>query len=258
MKLPFSFKRPNIQLPTIKLPFPIQWLPLITLGAGGLSMVLRFWYLSCRDSKNLLPAHHFGNTVSFIFFALAVILIAVVCLQLPKENKYSKLFPASILRAVGCAVGALTIVFTSIYDVIHQAELSVPALILGILAAISLLLLAFCRFTGSRPTAFLFLFPVIYLMFHAVIQARLWSSETQPSVIFYPFMASIFLLLQAYFLAALTVRQKGIRAYVFFNQLTLLLCCISCSGNSALFYLGMAAWVGLDLGVFHKAPKEES
>ena len=250
MKLPFSLK-----LPAIKLPFPVKWLPLITLGAGGLGMLLRLWYLSCVDSKNLLPAHHFGNTMSFVIFALALIVIGIVCLQLPGEKKFQKLFPASILRAVGCAVGALTILFTSIYDVIHKTDLSMPALILGILAAISLLLLAFCRFKGSRPSAFLLLFPVIYLMFHAVIQARLWSSETQASVIFFPFMASIFLLMQTYFMAALTVRLKGVKAYVFFNQVTLLLCCISFSGNSALFYIGMAAWVGMDLC---RLPKESS
>ena len=234
----------------VKLPFKLKQLPLITLGAGGLGMVLRFWYLASRDSKGLLPAHHFANTLSFIIFALGMIAIGLAVLQLPRDGKFHKLFPGSIRRCVGCGVGAVTIIFTSLYDFIHKASLSAPALILGIAAAACLLLLAFCRYKGSRPTAFLLLPPVVYLMFHAVIQARLWSSETQASILFYPFLASIFLLLQAYFLAALTVNQKGLRAYVFFNQATLLLCCVSFSGDSRLFYMGMAAWVGMDLCSF--------
>lgn len=246
----------------MKLPFNTKFLPLITLGAGGIGMVLRIWYLTSTDAKGLLPTFHLADTICYIVFAIALALIFLTVRQLPNEGKYHKLFPASIQRCVGCGIGAITIIFTSLYDVIHKAALSVPALILGLLAAVSLLLLAFCRYKGSRPSAFLLLPPVVYLMFHAVIQARLWSSETQASVVFFPFMASIFLLLNAYFLAALTVRQKGLRQYVFFNQATLLLCCISFSCDSRLFYMGMAAWVGLDLCAFPKKhrrvqPEEE-
>lgn len=246
----------------MKLPFQNKHLPLITLGAGIIGMLLRIWYLTSTDAKGLLPAFHLADTFCYIIFAIGLAVILLTVRQLPNEGKYHRLFPASIRRCVGCAVGALTILFTSLYDVIHKASLSLPALILGVFAAASLLLLAFCRYKGSRPTAFLLLPPVVYLMFHAVIQARLWSSETQASVIFFPFMASIFLLIHAYFLAALTVRQKGLRQYVFFNQVTLLLCCISFSCNSRLFYMGMAAWVGLDLCAFPKKrrrvqPEEE-
>lgn len=246
----------------MKLPFNLKKLPLITLGAGGIGMVLRIWYLTSRDAKGLLPTFHLADTFCYLVFAAALAIIFLCSRQLPNEGRFHKLFPASIPRCVGCGIGAITIIFSSLYDVIHKAALSVPALILGFLAAASLLLLAFCRYKGSRPTAFLLLPPVVYLMFHAVIQARLWSSETQASVIFFPFLASIFLLLNAYFLAALTVRQKGLRSYVFFNQATLLLCCISFSCDSRLFYMGMAAWVGLDLCAFprkgHRQKEEDA
>lgn len=236
----------------MKLPFNTKQLPLITLAAGGVGMVLRICYLASRDSKGLLPAFHPADAICYVIFAIALALIFLCTRQLPNQRKFHNLFPASIQRCVGCGIGAVTILFSSLYDLIHNTALSLPAMILGVLAAASLLLLAFCRYNGSRPSAFLLLPPVVYLMFHAVIQARLWSSETQASVIFFPFLASIFLLLQAYFLASLTVHQKGLRAYVFFNQATLLLCCISFSCDSRLFYMGMAAWVGLDLCSFPK------
>lgn len=230
----------------MKLPFNLKHLPLFTLGAGGLGMVLRIWYLSCRDSNGLLPAVHSGDVICYIIFACTLALLFLCSRQVPNEARYHKLFPASLRNAIGCVIGAITIIFTSLYDMIHKTTLALPALVLGLLAAVCLLVLALCRFKGSRPSAILLLLPVVYLMFHAVMQARLWSSETQASVIFFPFMASIFLLLNAYFLAALTVRQKGVRTYIFFNQVTLLLCCISFSWESRLFYMGMAAWVGLD------------
>lgn len=241
----------------MKLPFQAKQLPLITLGAGGIGMILRIWYLTSQDAKGLLPTFHLADTFCYILFAAALALIFLTVRTMPDEAKYHRMFPASIQRCVGCGVGAITIIFSSLYDVIHKATLSVPALILGLLAAASLLLLAFCRYKGSRPSAFLLLPPVVYLMLHAVIQARLWSSETQASVLFFPFIASLFLLLHAYFLAALTVRQKGLRSYVFFNQATLLLCCISLSDDSWLFYLGMAVWVGLDLCAFPKKARRQ-
>ncbi len=243
----------------MKLPFKLKYLPLFTLGAGLIGMLLRFWYLSCRDASGLLPSVHSGDVICYVVFACMLVFLFLCSRQAPNEARYSRLFPASLRNAIGCLIGSLTIGFTSLYDFIQAVtddlpgtQLTLPALILGILAAICLLVLSLCRFKGSRPSAVLLLLPVVYLMFHAVMQARLWSKETQASVIFFPFMASIFLLLNAYFLAALTVRQKGVRAYVFFNQVTLLLCCISFSWESRLFYMGMAAWVGLDLCAFPK------
>jgi len=242
----------------MKLPFQTKRLPLITLGVGFVGMVLRIWYLTSQDATGLLPAFHLADTICYILFAAALALIFLTVRIIPNEAKYHRMFPASIRRCTGCGIGAITIIFSSLYDVIHKAALSVPALILGLLAAGSLLLLAFCRYKGSRPSAFLLLPPVVYLMFHAVIQARLWSSETQASVLFFPFVASLFLLLNAYYLAALTVRQKGLRPYVFFNQATLLLCCISLSDDSWLFYLGMALWVGMDMSDFPRKARRRT
>lgn len=231
----------------MKLSINNKLLPLITLGTGGIGMVLRIFYLSNRDGKGLLPAHYFGDTLCYILFTCALILLFLFTRQLPNEARFQKLFPGSIRRSIGCFVGGITIMFSSLFDMLNKTPLALPALILGILAAVSLLALGVCRYKGARPSAILLLTPVVYLMLHAVIQARLWSSETQASIIFFPFLASIFLLLHAYFLASLTVKQTGLRAYVFFNQATLLLCCISFGGVSRLFYMGMAAWVGLDL-----------
>lgn len=246
----------------MKLPFKLKYLPLFTLGAGGLGMVLRIWYLSSRDASGLLPAVHSGDVICYVIFAAALAFLFLCSRQVPNEARYQKLFPGSIRNAVGCVIGAITIIFTSLYDMIHKTTLALPAMILGIVAGICLLVLAMCRFKGSRPSAILLLMPVVYLMFHAVMQARLWSSETQASVIFFPFMASIFLLLNNYFLASLTVKQKGVRTYIFFNQVTLLLCCISFSWESRLFYMGMAAWVGLDFCAIpkkaHRHTEEEA
>lgn len=244
----------------MKFPFKLKYLPLFTISVGLIGMLLRIWYLACRDSYGLLPEVHSGDVICYVIFACALIFLFLASRQTPNDARYQRLFPASLRNAIGCVIGAITIIFTSLYDWIQAnadnipgTQLTLPALILGLLAAACLLMLAMCRFKGSRPSAILLLMPVIYLMFHAVMQARLWSKETQASVIFFPFMASIFLLLNAYFLAALTVRQKGVRTYVFFNQVTLLLCCISFSWESRLFYMGMAAWVGLD---FCNIPKK--
>lgn len=233
-------------------------LTLLTVAFGGICMVLRFLYLSRRDIYGLLPAKDGADALCYVFFFCAIALILFFCWKLPKEGRFQKLFPASILRAVGCLAGAVTIAYTSLYDMIHKTTLAAPALILGILAALCLLILSGCRFKGARPSAFLLLMPVIYLMLHAIIQARVWSTETQASILFFPFLASIFLLLHAYFQAALIVRQTGVRIYVIMNLITLLLCCISISSESHLFYLGMAMWVGADLCEFPRKTRRQA
>lgn len=222
-------------------------LPFFTLGAGGIGLVLRIWYFSTRDAKGLLPAAHFANTVSYLVLAAALAVIVLCVRQLPDRGRYQKIFPGGYLPAAGCVLGAFGVVYACISDAASHAVFSGIALVLGLLAAFSLVLIGLLRLKGNRPSVYLYVVLVLYLVVHVLIQVRIWSKETQQTVIFFPLLASLSLMVYTYFHAQLTVRQEGLRPLVFFQQAALLLCCLSLNCQGYLFYLGMALWLGCDL-----------
>lgn len=233
----------------MKLSVNPKLLPFFTLGAGGIGLVLRIWYFAARDAKGLLPTAHFANTVSYLVFAAALAVIVLCVRQLPDRGRYQKLFPAGYLPAASCVVGAIGIVYACISDAASHETFSGIALVLGLLAAFSLVLIGLLRLKDSRPSVYLYVVLVLFLVVHVLMQVRVWSKETQQTVIFFPLLASLFLMVYTYFRAQLTVRQEGLRSLVFFQQASLLLCCLSLNCQGSLFYLGMAAWLACDLPV---------
>lgn len=232
--------------------------PLFSLGAGGIGLALRIWFFSTRDGRGLLPAAHFADTLCYLIFAAILAVIFLSSRQLPSGGKYTRLFPAGLLPAAGCMIGGAGILYTSIADAVAKLPLSAIALVLGIGAAACLVLLGLLRLKGGRPSVYLLLVPALYLMLHAVLQVRVWSSETQLTVIFFPLLASLFLTVAVYYHAHLAVRQEGLRQLVFFRQAALFLCCLSLSSDFPLFYMGMAAWLGCDLCRLPAAPREDA
>lgn len=231
----------------MKLSFDPKRLPLLTLGAGGLGLVLRIWYFSSRDAKGLLASAHFANTLSYLVFAAALALLVLYVRALPNGGRYGRLFSSGKLPAVGCFVGAAGILYTCIVEAGSQAALSGLGLVLGILAAGCLVLIGLMRMKGQRPNAYVFAVLALYLMVHVLMQVRLWNKETQQSVIFFPLLASLFLLVCIYFHAQLALKQEGVRSFVFFQQAALLLCCMCLNSDCTVLYLAMGVWLGCDL-----------
>lgn len=240
----------------MKLSVNPKQLPLLTLGAGGLCFVLRLWYFSSRDEKGLLASGHFANTLCYLIFAAALALIVLCARKLPDSGRYQRLFPASLFPAIGCAAGALGIVYTCITEVTTHAKLAGIGLVIGVAAAVCLVLIGLSRFKGQRPSVYLFAVLALYLIIHVLIQVRDWNKESQQSVIFFPLLASLFLLVCTYFHANLVLKQEGIRSFVFFQNAALLLCCISLKGSCTIFYLGMAIWLGCDLCLPRQSRKQ--
>ena len=99
----------------------------------------------------------------------------------------------------------------------------------------------------------------VYLMFHLVSQYRLWSSESQLLIYFFPLMASIFLMLSAYHSAVLDLRKESRSGFVFFSQAALFFCMISIYSQSWLFYTTMSLWLATGLcSLQEEAPREEA
>lgn len=232
----------------MKNPLKPNFLPWITLGAGGIGLALRIWLFSAADGKGLLPTGHFADILSFILTA-AVMVVLFLCVQpLSPMGKYSRLFPASVYRAVGCGLGAVGILAAAISELSSQAGiLSVAAFVVGLIGTGCLGYVAYCRLKGVRPSFIFHTVVTVFFMLHAVCQCRLWGAEPQLQHYCFQLLACVFLMLTGYHHTVMDSQKGSRRWFVFCSQAALFFCCLSLNSESRLFYMGMAAWLALDL-----------
>ena len=220
------------------------FLPTFTLVAGIIGLALRMWlFFGGMDKKGLLNASHPANALTFILTALVLAVIFVSIRPLNAVDRYQQLFPGTRFPAIGCIVAAAGIIWVSFRDMHQRMDtITIISLILGLLAVGSLLMLARCRFKRIRPLCYYHAVITVYLMFHLISQYRLWSSEPQLQIYFFPLLASVFLMLSAYHSAVLDARKSGRRWFVLCNQGALYCCCLSLWGDNWPFYLAMGVW----------------
>ena len=225
-------------------------LPLFTLIAGVIGFGLRLWlFLTGVDDKGLLPEGHIASILSFVLTAIVLAVLVLCTYKLTPLGSYSKLFPAWLPAGIGCAAAAAGILYVNIRDLIAQPDvITIVTLVLGLVASAALLILGFCRLKGKHPSFWLQAAVTVYFMLHLISQYRLWSSESQITVYFFPLLASVFMMLTAYHGAVLDAdKTANRRGYAFCNQTALFFCCLSLQGSSWPFYLAMAAWLGTNL-----------
>ena len=220
-------------------------LPFMTLAAGILGLALRLWLMATGvDVKGLLVTTHPAHILVFVLTALVMGFLALAVRPLDALKHYTDLFPRKPLAGFGCIAAAVGILLVCLQDRSKRADMVTNvSLILGVLAAICLVLIAICRFNGRRPFFGLHCIVTLFMMVHLVSQYRLFSSEPQLQVYFFPLLGSVSLMLTAYYSAVLDARKSSRRWFVFCNQSALFFCCVSVCGESWLFYLTMAFWM---------------
>ncbi len=224
--------------------FQPKYIPLIALTCGILGFLLRLWlYTTGMEENGLLRTAHPANALLFVLTALVLGGIFLCLRPLVGVPPYKRLFKPSVPAAIGCVVAAVGILATDIYELSHQPDnVAIASCVLGVLASISLVILAFCRYQGKRPNFFLHGCVTVYLMIHLVFQYRIWSSEPQLQEYVFQLLASVFLMLSTYHRTTLDARSGSRRWYVFFNFGAVFFCCLAIRGESWLFYLAMAVW----------------
>ena len=223
-------------------------LPWFTMGAGGLGFVLRLWLFAGMDEKGLLPANHISQTLLFILFALVVAVTILCARPLGPVTKYSRLFPVSLSRAIGCALCAAGCLYAGICCL--QADFSllqILTVISALAATISMGCVAFFRLKGSRPSFLFHGILTVFFMFYTVYYCQAWGTEPQVQAYSFPLLAHLFLMLYGYYLTVLSARKVPRTSMVFFSQLALFCCCLSLVGENSFFFLTMISWLVLDL-----------
>ena len=225
-----------------------NWLPWLPIATGAMALILRIRLFAQVDEKGLLPEGRFAEVLIFLLAALTFGLLALLVQSLRPAHKYSTLFPAGIIGAVGCGAGAVGILTAGFFS--FQAGTGMMerlAGILGILAAASLCYTAFQRLRGKRPAQILEVVVLLFFVVYAVIRCRGWGKESQLIVYFFPLLTCVGLMIHAYDLLAAATKSGNRKMLVFISQATLFCCTVSLNEPDWSFYLGMAIWLALDV-----------
>lgn len=241
----------------MKKPLKPNILPWFTMGAGGLGLVLQLWYRSGIDEKGLLPAGHPASILTFVLTALVVAVVFLCARQLSPVSKYSRLFPAGMARAAGCAAAGAGVLYAGIYYLKFGGGLGIVTFAVSLAAAVAMAFMAALRLKGGRPAVVLHTLLTVFFMLFTVGNCRIWGSDPQIQSYVFPLFACVSLMLTGYHNAVVDV-QKGSRQWlVFFNQAALFFCCLSLTGKNRFFYLAMIVWLALDLCSVSKSQQSE-
>lgn len=233
-------------------------LPVLTLGFGGLALAMRIWLSHSRDALGLLPAAHPAAIISYVLTGLFLVVLFLCVRQLQPVSSYRFLFPASPIRAVGCGLGAVAILYSAIIAVISGGFWGIVTLLLGLISALALANVGLSRWSGVTPKGWLHMLPVVYLIVYVVSQVQSWSATPQAAAFFFPLMGCIFLMLAAFYHASLNVRKQGRRWFVFTSQAAAFFCLGAVCEADPVFFLCMAGWMVCDLCTCANPRKRET
>lgn len=221
-------------------------LPIATLSAGVLAMLMRFWLFGLgTDDRGLLPASTFPDATSWILAGIVMVMLLFGTHSLREATKYRFNFPASVPSTIGTALGALGIFITCFAELLSGAErLGVFSAVLGLFATASLAFLAYCRKSGKKPLFLFHSFVCIYLMFHLISHYRIWSAYPQLQTYAFELLAIVFLMLSCYQRAAFDAGRGNRKAYAFSTLAALFFCLAAIPGSATpVFYICCGPWM---------------
>ena len=216
--------------------------------AGIVGMAMQSWLFSTADNRGLLMHGHIGEVLSCLLLAGVAVVCFLFLRNVKAAGEYAHLFPQSPVAAGGSLLAAAGILFSA-FTPAAVGILKIAVRALGVIAGLALAVGGFARLQGKRPNCLLFAAVAVYLIFRTLSFCQIWSAEVQTQVYFFPLLAKLFLLLTAYYRAALAADFMNCRQYFIFRQLALVCCLMSLAGGDRVFYLAGAVWMATDFSI---------
>ena len=236
-------------------------LPWAVPAAGGIGLLLRLWLLNTGvDEKGFLISGHIADILVWALTAIVIVTVLLCTRSLQQAAKYGFNFPVSMTGAIGCLLGAAGIAIASIAELTaYDDVLALACAVIGLLAAVSLGYLGFCRHKGLRPSILCHCVLCIYLMLRLINQYRHWSSDPQLQDYCFQLLATVCLMLAAYHRATFDANLGKRRPHAFYHLCAVYFCCLSLTEVSGIaFYLGTGVWMLTDLCSLAPMPAEEN
>lgn len=242
----------------MKLSIKPQKIKLLTLGAGGLGLAIRaLLFLTGIDEKGLLKSGHFAATALWVLSILVLAGVFFLTRKLEGTSNYAEAFPTSGLAPWGSLAIAIGVGITVISDISHASDLlTLLRNICGILAAVSMAFVAYCRLSGRKPLCLFHGILCVYMALDLVCRYRLWSSDPQLQDYLFHLLSCIFLMLTAYQQAAFDADIGRHNVLWATSLIGVYLCCLCLwGGQSTPYFLTGGIWAYCGISSLTARPK---
>ncbi len=224
-------------------------LPWLTLICGGIGLLLQIWLLSTENSKGFITRWHISEILLVVLTVLFLLALLAATRSLTQGSKYSFNFPASRIGAAGTAIAAVGIAVLSGLELTAAPDnLARICWLAGLPSAIALVLIAYGRLKGRRPSVLLHAWLCVWLVLLLVCQYRSWSSDPQLEDYCYRLLALVFAMISVYHRATFGADFGRRSSYAFFCLGCVYFCCLSIAGpGGKLLYPCLGIWQLTDL-----------
>ncbi len=225
-------------------------LPFLILGASTLGLLLRLWLqFTGFDAKGFLVSGHPARSLLWLLTALTLGTLLYATWNLKNGNKYRSNFPASPVGGMGTALGASGIGLTCGIELIAGTQgIDTLCAIMGIVAALILIFVAYCRWKGLHPTPMAHIVVSLFFMLRLICFYRHWSADPRLLDYVFQLLALVFVMLATYQRAVFDANYGSRRAFAFYCLAAVYCCCLSLvSWQDVLLFLSLAVWMLTDL-----------
>ena len=224
----------------------LRFADMIILVCATIGMMLQLWiHLTGPNEQDLYPAHHPGWTTSVILTLCVLVFTWVVTRQVGNHQGYKANFPPSIPAALGCLGAVVAFGYTGMQQ-LQNSILWLDTLIglLGLLSAIGLLLVAFCRWKGHQPPFLSYAIPCVFLSLYVFSLGREMGGEPEAVRYLFRFLATLSLIPACYQLWGFSVSSGNRNGCLFWCLLAGYLCIMSApAGEGGLMYMLWGIWM---------------
>lgn len=226
-------------------------IPYVIPVAGLLGAALRLWQLTGgRDEKGLFIDWHLSGLGLLVLAVAMVWFLKAMTRSLREETgSWEFNFPASAVGAAGTVLAALGLGWTGIAQ-LRSAGMAVDQAcgVLGIVAALGLLVAAYGRLRGVRTVQFAHIPACIFFVVWLFSSSRLWGAETELWQFLPELAAGLSMMLAVYQRTAFDVDLGRRDRYLFWNQMAVWLCIAAAPGSEdVVLLLTGAVWMMTNL-----------
>lgn len=237
--------------------FSYKHIPWVVVIAGILGMAMRWVFIFDVNDRGFVEKSHPLALALLALTAGVLLFLLLVTQPLAQANKYSFNFPASNLGAAGALLAAVVMGVFSVTEFTDAEDLwEVAASGVGLISALCLAFVAYCRQKGLHPNAMAHTTICLALMLRLICMYRHWSADPQLYDYCYQLLALACAMLAAYNRATFDADFGHRGRYAFFSLAAVYFCIISLSGEGWLFYLAQGCWLITDLCNLKPLPKE--
>lgn len=225
-------------------------LPLLTVGAGVVGLLLRIWLLASGiDEKGLLQEGHPAEILLWLLSAAVIGLLFWQTQMLTSAPKYSFNYPASLPGAIGAVCGAAGFLVSSFRALAHGGDLLLMiASVLGILSSAAIAFVGFCRYKGQPVSVIFHGLACIYLMLQLICLYRQWCADPQLQDYCFQLLAVVCLALSLFHRSGFDAGMGQRRPLALSHLAAVYFCLLAIPGSgNTLFFAGSSLWMLTDL-----------